>query len=130
MTALPWLPRLTGVVLSAVLCAVAPWPVLAAQPPDASAGDPTIAFVNVNTITMADDLVRRDQVVLVRRDRIVAVGASTQIPVPDDAVVIDGEGRFLVPASPTRTCTSMAMARGEGRHAGRSAMVRSISRTG
>ena len=57
----------------------------------------TTAFVNVHTITMIDEGVRRDQVVLVRNGRIVATGASNRIPVPSDAVVIDGQGRYLVP---------------------------------
>jgi cytosine/adenosine deaminase-related metal-dependent hydrolase len=57
----------------------------------------TIAFVNVHTITMGDDQVRPDQVLLVRSGRIVALGSRNQIPVPDGARVIDGGGRYLVP---------------------------------
>ena len=85
-------------VLAAVLWAGSvPAVAQAAQASDAAADDRTIAFVDVNTVTMVDDRVRTDQVVLVRRDRIVAVGASNQIPVPEDAIVIDGRGRYLVP---------------------------------
>lgn len=56
-----------------------------------------MAFVNVNTITMTDERVRSNQVVVVRRGRIVAEGSRSQIPVPPEARVIDGRGRYLVP---------------------------------
>lgn len=56
-----------------------------------------MAFVNVNTITMVDARVRTDQVVVVRRGRIVAAGSRSQIPVPPEAQIIDGRGRYLVP---------------------------------
>ena len=46
---------------------------------------------------MNDRAVRRDQVVIVRNGRIVAMGGRSQIPVSSEAVVIDGEGRYLVP---------------------------------
>ena len=70
-----------------------------AQAPDAGFvnGNGTVAFVNVNTVTMADDRVRPDQVVVVRGGRITSIGARGRIPVPEDARVIDGAGRYLVP---------------------------------
>lgn len=73
--------------------------ILAAQADEVQAVSPgtTIAFVNVHTIPMTDDRVHPEQVVLVRRDRIVAAGSRHQIPVPQGSVVIDGRGRYLVP---------------------------------
>jgi imidazolonepropionase-like amidohydrolase len=55
------------------------------------------AFVHVNTITLNDASVRRDQVVIVRNGRIVSMGSRSQIPVPAGAVVIDGRGGYLLP---------------------------------
>src|SRR5205823_14178136 len=37
------------------------------------------------------------QTVIVRGDRIVAIGASADVPVPPDATVIQGDGRYLIP---------------------------------
>lgn len=70
---------------------------LAGQPVQSSSPGTEIAFVDVDTITLNDDAVRRDQVVLVRHGRIVAMGSRSQIPVPDGATVIHGGGRYLVP---------------------------------
>jgi hypothetical protein len=58
---------------------------------------PPIAFVNVNVLSMQDDLVRPRHTVVVRGDRIEALGATSELGVPPDAIVIDGVGRFLVP---------------------------------
>src|SRR5437773_5882669 len=56
-----------------------------------------IAFVNVNAIPMDSERVESGQTVIVRGDRIAAIGASTEVPVPGGATVIDGSGRYLVP---------------------------------
>src|SRR3989442_11771056 len=37
------------------------------------------------------------QTVVVRGDRIVAIGATTDTAVPDEATIIDGTGRYLLP---------------------------------
>jgi hypothetical protein len=57
----------------------------------------TVAFTNVNVIPLDRERVEVRQTVLVRADRIVAVGGSDAIAVPSDAVVIDGAGQYLVP---------------------------------
>src|SRR5690606_37982110 len=89
------LRRLTGLLAAwGLVCVVAPSTALAQE---TAPLEPTLAFVNVNLVTMVDDQVRRDHVVLVRRDRIVAVGARNQVPVPADAIVIDGHGGYLIP---------------------------------
>src|SRR6266516_784098 len=56
-----------------------------------------IAFVNVNAIPMDSERVESGQTVFVRGDRIAAIGAATEVPVPPGARVIDGSGRYLVP---------------------------------
>ena len=55
------------------------------------------AIVNVNVISMDSERVDAGQTVLVRGDRILAVGAAGELAVPRGAAVIDGAGRYLVP---------------------------------
>ena len=57
-----------------------------------------LAFVNVNLVSMLADRVIPDQTVLVEGDRITAVGPRGEVHVPSDARVIQGSGRYLVPA--------------------------------
>ena len=63
-----------------------------AQPVD---GD--YAFVGVSVIPMDQEGTLDDQTVVVNGDRIVAVGASSEIELRESVQVIDGEGRFLMP---------------------------------
>src|SRR5262249_16438132 len=58
---------------------------------------PAIAFVNVTLIRMDTDRVEPARTVIVDADRIVAIGASADVPVPPGATVVDGAGRYLVP---------------------------------
>ena len=58
---------------------------------------PTIAFTNVTVIPLDRPGVMVDQTVVVRGDRVSAVGPSKQVPVPADATRIDGRGKFLMP---------------------------------
>src|SRR5579883_1412028 len=51
----------------------------------------TTAFVHVNVVPMDRERVLRDQTVLVRGDRIVAVGRN--LAVPGDAMRVDGHGK-------------------------------------
>lgn len=53
------------------------------------------AFENATVISMMDGLPNVRQTVVVRGDSIVAVGQSLDIP--DDAVVIDASGKFIIP---------------------------------
>jgi imidazolonepropionase-like amidohydrolase len=57
----------------------------------------TIAFVNVNVVALDHEGVERDRSVLVRGDRIIAVGIKSDVEVPSGAVVIDGAGKYLTP---------------------------------
>ena len=55
------------------------------------------AFVGANVITMEDERILSDQTVLVADGKILAFGNSDHIPVPANAVKIDGKGRYLMP---------------------------------
>ena len=55
------------------------------------------AFVNVNVIAMNDDRVIPAQTVIVSGDRIVAIGDVEVTVLPDDAEIIDGTDRYLLP---------------------------------
>ncbi|MDA0377935.1 MAG: amidohydrolase family protein [Bacteroidetes bacterium] len=55
------------------------------------------AFVDVRVIPMDTERVLEGHTVLVEGDRIVAVGPRETVPVPADAVVIEGRGRHLMP---------------------------------
>jgi hypothetical protein len=71
--------------------------VASAQQSLVSTPNSVIAIVNVNVVPMDRERVEADQTVLVRGDRIAAIGATGEVPVPSGATVIDGAGRYLVP---------------------------------
>lgn len=56
-----------------------------------------VAFVDVNLVPMMDDRVLTHQTVVVRHEKIVALGATNQITIPDSAYRIDGAGKYLMP---------------------------------
>lgn len=58
---------------------------------------PPLALRDVNVISLADGVVLPHQVVLVREGRIEWVGREGGRPLPVDAVVIEGRGRFVMP---------------------------------
>ncbi|MGD9044201.1 MAG: amidohydrolase family protein [Desulfobacterales bacterium] len=55
------------------------------------------AFVNVNLVPMTEEIIIPEQTVLVKGARITAVGPSNAIDIPDNSVVIDGSGFYLIP---------------------------------
>jgi imidazolonepropionase-like amidohydrolase len=55
------------------------------------------AFVNVNVIPMDRDRVLPNQTVIVRDGKIAEIGDAAKIKVPQDAVRIEGRGRYLIP---------------------------------
>ncbi len=57
----------------------------------------SIAVVDVTVIPMDREATLAHQTVVVRGERILSVGPIGNTPVPDDAVIIDGAGRYLVP---------------------------------
>ncbi len=57
----------------------------------------TIAIVGVTVVPMDRERVIPNQVVIVRGDRVVAVGSGAEVAVPHDALRIDGTGQYVVP---------------------------------
>ena len=55
------------------------------------------AFVDVNVLPMDSERVLAHQTVVVTGDRIVQIGAHTDVKIPADARRIDGAGKFLIP---------------------------------
>src|SRR5690349_16088463 len=55
------------------------------------------AFVGVDVIPMDRERVLRDQTVVVRDGKIVALGPESQVAVPPDVARVEGRGRFLMP---------------------------------
>ena len=56
-----------------------------------------IAFTNVTVVPMDRERTIADQTVIIRGDRIIAVGPAGSTKVPAGAKRIDGKGRFLLP---------------------------------
>jgi imidazolonepropionase-like amidohydrolase len=57
----------------------------------------TTAFIHVNVVPMTSEIVIADQTVLIDGKRIVAIGPSSEISIPENATIIDGEGAYLMP---------------------------------
>ena len=58
----------------------------------------TVAFIHVNVVPMDRERVVRDQTVVVTGGKIVAIGQSSRVKVPTDAMRIDAAGKYLIPA--------------------------------
>jgi imidazolonepropionase-like amidohydrolase len=56
-----------------------------------------VCFTHVSIIPMDRERVLRDQTVVVRDGTIATIGDSATVSVPDDAMVIDGRGKYLIP---------------------------------
>jgi imidazolonepropionase-like amidohydrolase len=63
----------------------------------AARGQSTVAFVDVNVVTMQDERVLPRRTVLVRDGRIAAMGPVDSVAVPEDAVRVPGGGAYLMP---------------------------------
>ena len=80
-----------------LLCAAA-----CSTEPSAESTEPAalqaVAFVGVNVIPMTggEELIR-DQTVLVRGDRVARIGPRNAVDVPDEALRVDGTGKYLMP---------------------------------
>jgi imidazolonepropionase-like amidohydrolase len=55
------------------------------------------AFHNITVIPMDENRVLADQTVLVRGDRIIEIGSSSEVNIPGGATQIDGNGKYLMP---------------------------------
>ncbi len=56
-----------------------------------------IAFVHVAVVPMTSERILEDHTVIVRGDRIVAIGPSARVNVPEGAMKIEGRGYYLLP---------------------------------
>ncbi len=57
----------------------------------------SLAFQNVSVLPMDRETVLPRQTVVVREGRIAAMGPADAVPIPGDALVIDGTDKFLLP---------------------------------
>lgn len=64
---------------------------------DNSNSDPTLAIVHVNLIPMTAEVVLSDQTVLVKGNRIAAIGKSSELKIPRGARIIEKKGAYLIP---------------------------------
>jgi len=64
---------------------------------DLPAFQSAVAFVNVDLVPMDSERVLKNQTVIVRDGMINVIGNSEQVRVPDDALVVDGQGKYLMP---------------------------------
>src|SRR5690348_11988964 len=86
---------LASAFLGAVLVSMAV-PAYTATPPEASTA-PTIAVVGGRIIDGYGQAPIENGTVLIKGERIVAVGSKTEVPVPADAKIIDASGRTVIP---------------------------------
>jgi len=56
-----------------------------------------VAFVNVNVVPMDQERVLAGQTVLVRGERIAAIGPVAAVEIPEGAMRVDGTGKYLMP---------------------------------
>ncbi|CAB0151877.1 Protein TolB [Pseudidiomarina piscicola] len=64
---------------------------------DSAIHDETVAFVGGQVITMDGDKVIENGAVVVRGNKIIAVGAAADVAVPSDAFVVDTTGKTVMP---------------------------------
>lgn len=57
----------------------------------------TVAFVDVNVVPMDQERVVERQTVIVQDGRITAIGPVDGTPIPEGAVRVEGQGRYLMP---------------------------------
>ena len=64
---------------------------------EAPAAKDTVAFVDVNVVPMDSERLLAHQTVVVKGERIVALGPVDTTPVPSGAARVEGQGRYLMP---------------------------------
>jgi imidazolonepropionase-like amidohydrolase len=57
----------------------------------------TVAFIGVHVVPMDEERVLPDQTVVIRDGIIAAIGSTALLSVPEDAIRIEGRGRYLLP---------------------------------
>ena len=83
-----------ALALAVVVCGKS-WSSSSSKPPPAAG--PAIAIVDATVIPMDPDGALPHQTVIVRGDRIAAVGPVASTPVPAGATTIDGKGEWVIP---------------------------------
>jgi len=76
-------------------CNVGKQEVTATQPIETN--EQVTAFKNINLVPMTDETIVKDQTVLVKGKMIIEIGSSRNIKIPENAIVIDGAGAYLMP---------------------------------
>lgn len=56
-----------------------------------------VAFIGVNVVPMDRERVIENQIVIVRDGRIAEIGAVGKVKIPNDALRIEGQGKYLMP---------------------------------
>ena len=84
-------------LIAAFLCVVCSGSGSFVDPPEISAAGP-VAFTNVRVIAMTGSADAPLRTVLVQDGRIANIGAPDEVSVPEAATVIEGGGRYLMPA--------------------------------
>jgi imidazolonepropionase-like amidohydrolase len=56
-----------------------------------------VAFVNVNVVSMDQEQLLAGQTVLIRGERIAAIGPVAAVQIPEGAMRVDGTGKYLMP---------------------------------
>lgn len=72
-------------------------PYIVQKSPDLRPENTLVAFVNVNVVPMDRERILENRTVLIRDGIIEKIGDGGQVDVPEDAVVIDGTGKYLMP---------------------------------
>jgi len=57
----------------------------------------TTAFIHVNLVAMTDEKILLDQTVIVKESRIIAIGPTKEVAIPDNSKIIDGSNFYLMP---------------------------------
>lgn len=60
-------------------------------------GGPPLVFTGVTVVDVQDGQRRVDQTVVVVGARVQAVGATSAVPIPVNATVVDARGKYLIP---------------------------------
>lgn len=86
------LPRLFSIIVLSL------WVLTSGVSAQTRVGTPPVtAFVNVNVVPMDSERILNEQTVIVRDGRIVEIGSSEQVKIPEGATRIDGQGKYLMP---------------------------------
>jgi cytosine/adenosine deaminase-related metal-dependent hydrolase len=80
-----------------VACRNAPEVAQSETPPEEASREPAVAFVGVTVLPLDGERELEEQTVVVRGERIEALGPTGATPVPPEATRIDARGKFLMP---------------------------------